>query len=237
MDLSQRTETFGQDDQSWLGSAHGTEMARSITLDTSAFTSGTHYPNGYFPSGLAVGKITASGKYGPYAGRSNEVQSVSITGGPTGGTFTLTFDGETTAGIAYNAAASAVQTALEALSNIQPGDVICTGGALPGTAVTVTFAGRWLGKNVPQMTAASGSLTGGSTPTAAVSTTTGGGSTASDGTETLAGFLLCAIKAPTDNTIDVVGALYEHGRVVSARLPIAVDAAGQADVAGRIVFA
>jgi hypothetical protein len=66
MDLTIRTETFSQEDQSWLASAHGTDAARSITLDTSAFTSGTHYPNGYFPSGLPLGKITASGKYAPY---------------------------------------------------------------------------------------------------------------------------------------------------------------------------
>jgi Bacteriophage lambda head decoration protein D len=67
MDLSITTETFTQDDQSWLGSQHGTDTARSITLDTSAFTAGTHYPNGYFPSGLALGKITATGLYGPYS--------------------------------------------------------------------------------------------------------------------------------------------------------------------------
>lgn len=66
MNLAQTTETFGQDDQSWLGSAHGTDAARPITLDTSAFTSGTHYPSGYFPSGLVLGKITATGLYGPY---------------------------------------------------------------------------------------------------------------------------------------------------------------------------
>ena len=104
MNLSPVTETFYQDDQTWLGSAHGTSSARSITLDTSAFTEGTHYPNGYFPSGLPLGKITASGKYGPYGASPSEVQTVTITGTPTGGTFTLTFDGETTAAIAYNAA-------------------------------------------------------------------------------------------------------------------------------------
>ena len=67
MNLAPITETFGQDNQSWLASAHGTDAARSITLDTSAFTSGTHYPNGYFPSGLVLGRITATGLYGPYS--------------------------------------------------------------------------------------------------------------------------------------------------------------------------
>ncbi|RSS43827.1 hypothetical protein [Streptomyces sp. WAC08241] len=109
----------------------------------------------------------------PVAG-ADEVQTVTITGGPTGGTFTLTFSGQTTSGIAYNAAASAVQSALEALSNINPGDVVCAGGALPTTPVTVTFGGQYDGTNVVQMTATS-SLTGGTSPAVAVTTTTPGG--------------------------------------------------------------
>ena len=66
MNLSQVSESFGQENQTWLGSAHGTDAARSITLDKSTFTSGTHYPNGYLLSGIGLGKITATGKYGPY---------------------------------------------------------------------------------------------------------------------------------------------------------------------------
>lgn len=236
MDLRLTTESFGVDDQSWLGSEHGTQATEPVTLDTSTFTSGTHYPDGYFKSGIPLGKITATGKYGPYAGRASEVQTVTITGGPTGGTFTLTFDGETTAAIAYNAAAAAVQAALEALSNVEPGDVVASGGALPGTAVTVTFGGRYLGKNVPQMTASGASLTGGSSPAVAVATGTGGGSSASDGTERLVGFLFSAVKAPSVNTVDVAGAMLVHGKVRESRLPVAVDSAGKSDVAGAIRF-
>ena len=43
-----------------------------------------------------------------------------------GGTFTLTYAGQTTGAIAHNASAATVQTALEALSNIGPGDVLVT---------------------------------------------------------------------------------------------------------------
>ena len=64
MDLSIRTETFANEDQSWLGSAHGTSAARSVTLDHSAFTEGTHYPDGYFPSGIALALV--DGKAVPY---------------------------------------------------------------------------------------------------------------------------------------------------------------------------
>lgn len=66
MDLTVRSETLSSGDQSWLASAHGTSNGRTITLDKSTFTAGTHYPDGYFKSGLAISRITATGKYGPY---------------------------------------------------------------------------------------------------------------------------------------------------------------------------
>lgn len=128
MDLSLKTEAFGSDDQSWLGSAHGTDATESVTLDTSTFTPATHYPGGFFKSGIPLGKITATGKYGPYS------------------------------------------------------------------------------------------------------------DAAADGRQTLVGFLFAAIKAPTDNTIDPSGAMLTHGKVRESRLPVAVDAAGKADVAGSIRF-
>jgi hypothetical protein len=111
----------------------------------------------------------------PVAG-TDEVQTVTITGTPTGGTYTLTFSGQTTTGIAYNAAASAVQSALEALSNITPGDIVCAGGPHPGTPVTVSFGGgSYDGSDVPQMTASAAGLTGGTSPAVTVTTTTPGG--------------------------------------------------------------
>lgn len=66
MDISVRTVAFGTENRSWLGSAHGTDATRTITLDVSTFTEATHYPDGYIPSGTVVGRITATGLYGPY---------------------------------------------------------------------------------------------------------------------------------------------------------------------------
>jgi hypothetical protein len=66
VDISLRTEEYRVEDLSWLGSRDGTEVARSITLDTSAFSQDTHYPNGYVPSGTVLAKITDTGLYGPY---------------------------------------------------------------------------------------------------------------------------------------------------------------------------
>jgi hypothetical protein len=100
-----------------------------------------------------------------------EVQRVAITGTPTGGTFTLTYSGQTTGAIAFNATATTVQTALRALSNIGSTGVNVTGGPGPGTAWVVTFAGALAFTDVAQMTATS-SLTGGTSPTVTVSTTT-----------------------------------------------------------------
>ena len=61
MDLKITTESFGQDDQSWLGSEHGTNTARSINVDVSTFTPGVHYPDGYLKSGYPLKKLV-SGK-------------------------------------------------------------------------------------------------------------------------------------------------------------------------------
>lgn len=62
--------------------------------------------------------------------RTNEVQMITIEGDakPTGGTWTITFDGETTAGIPYNHTNTDVQSALEALSNVTVNDIDVTYG-------------------------------------------------------------------------------------------------------------
>jgi len=106
-------------------------------------------------------------------GAVNEVQTITITGTPTGGNITLSFDGEVTGNIAHNAAASAVQAALEALANIDVGDVAVTGGPGPGTPWVVTFGGQYAGRSVPQI-GANSALTGGSSPAVGVATTTQG---------------------------------------------------------------
>lgn len=103
----------------------------------------------------------------------NEAQRVTITGAPTGGAIKLTFSGQTTADIAFNAIASAVQSALEALSNIDVGDVTVTGGPGPASFWTVTFGGQYANTDVPVMTASS-TLAGGTAPAVAVTTTTAG---------------------------------------------------------------
>jgi hypothetical protein len=98
-----------------------------------------------------------------------EVQTVTISGSPTGGTFTLTANGNTSSGIAYNATAATVQTAIRALGGLYAG-VTVSGSA--GGPYTVTFPAN--AYNVAQMTASGAGLTGGSSPSVAVATTTSG---------------------------------------------------------------
>lgn len=119
-------------------------------------------------------EVIASSPYDTAAAPTNEIQSIAITGVPTGGTFTLTLDGQTTGPIAYNAIASAVKTAIEALSNVDLGAITAGGGPLPGTAITATFGGNWAGVNVPLMTADAALLTGGTSPAVVVTTPTPG---------------------------------------------------------------
>ncbi len=222
------TTQYQVDNRSWLLSPHGTDPGAtpSITLDVSAFTQALHYPNGYLLSGLPLARITATDKYGPYE-TTDEVQT--LTEGGSGLTsFTITFDGQTTASIDDDATASQVQAALEALSNIAPGDVTVTGGPLASGPFTVTFGGAYANTNVSAMTT---TPTGG-TGVVTVATTTAGGAEGAGGLEVCRGLLFSAVKIPdlTDLTKDVGGALLVHGFVSLSKLPRQPDANGQADL-------
>lgn len=103
----------------------------------------------------------------------NEVQTVTLTGTPTGGTFTISWNGQgPTSAIAYDADGAAVTTALESLTNVSPGDIVATGAA--GGPWTLTFGGTYAATDVPEVTCDGSLLTGGTTPDAVPATTTEG---------------------------------------------------------------
>ena len=82
----------------------------------------------------------------------------------TTGTYTLSFEGQTTAAIPFAAEAFEVQTALEALSTIGAGNVSVAGG--PGNEdgsapYVVTFEGALFGATVPLLGSDTGGLAGG----------------------------------------------------------------------------
>lgn len=72
-----------------------------------------------------------------------EVQTLKPDNSATAGTWTLTYLGETTSGLAYDATAATVQTALEALSNIDSGDVTVSGDAMSASPVADGMKFTW----------------------------------------------------------------------------------------------
>lgn len=132
------------------------------------------------------------GGLGPFANAgapgagTDEVQTITFGGTPTGGTFRLKFEGFTTGDIAWSATNNTlrdnVDAALEALPNIGTGGVTTAVGTMTagiGT-LTVTFAGNLGKKAVSTITVDNNSLTG-TSPTVAVAETTPGVDAASRG--------------------------------------------------------
>ena len=135
-------------------------LGRPIWVDDPAVGLGAGNLIGY-PAAYNRG---VSGSY-RYAG--NKVQVITITGTPTGGTFTLSMGGATTDPIAYNATGATVQAALRALNTGFPfggspaATVAVTGSA--GGPYTATFADA-----AGPITADGSALTGGTSPAVVV---------------------------------------------------------------------
>jgi hypothetical protein len=123
-------------------------------------------PNTVFAAGTVLGQV------GPAA--VNDVQTVTITGAPTGGTFTLVnpATGTASAAIAFNATAAAVQGALTAPAMFGAGNVTVTGAG--GGPYTVTFVGAYAAMPMAPLTLGTNALTGGTTPGVTIAHTTTG---------------------------------------------------------------
>lgn len=227
-DISVISTAYQVEKRSWyLGHKDYPGFTISGTLDVSAFTAGIHYPDGYIPSGTPLGRITATGKYGPYS-VTDEV--VTLTEGGSGLTsFTITFGGQTTASIDDDATAAEVQAALEALSTIGSGNILVTGGPLGTGPFTLTARGSLSDTDIGAFTT---TPTGG-TGTVVVAVGTAGGTEGSGGLEVCAGLLFSKVKIPNllDTTVDVGGAiLVAYAPVRVSKLPFTLNANGQADL-------
>jgi hypothetical protein len=75
-----------------------------------------------------------------------EVQTITLTA-ITDGTFRVGFMGEWTAAVAHDVSNADLKTALDALSNIAPGDVVVSG--TPGSSYVLTMAATYINKNIP----------------------------------------------------------------------------------------
>jgi hypothetical protein len=82
----------------------------------------------------------------------DEVQQLVVVA--SAGQFTLSFEGQSTANLPFNASAAQIKTALEALSTVGPGNVTLTGSL---GRYRVTFAGELAGEDVEALSAADGS--------------------------------------------------------------------------------
>lgn len=114
----------------------------------------------------------------PVAG-TNEVQTLTIGGTPTGGTFTITVAPFTTAPITWSATNATllanINAALDALAPLGVAGVVATAGTLTAGIGTIllTFSGANVAKRAQPTMVATSSLTG-TSPTAVITETTPG---------------------------------------------------------------
>lgn len=59
-------QTYLQEDQRWLKGGVLYAPADGGLIDVALFTAATHFPNGFIPAGMFVGRVTATGLVGPY---------------------------------------------------------------------------------------------------------------------------------------------------------------------------
>lgn len=90
-----------------------------------------------------------------------EVQTASKTGTVSSGTFAMTVMGETATALAYDISNANLLTALNALPNVDSGDITLGGGPLNTTPVTLTYAGRYASADIPLAVIDSTGLVGG----------------------------------------------------------------------------
>ena len=150
-DLTAAIESLGGE---YVGNVTVVETAPgewSVTFDVGAI--GSPVAMGFDADTLEVGGVVAdqASLTMDVAGSAavNELQSVSVNHA-LGGTFTLTFNGQTTEPIAYNASAGNIRSALEGLGGINSGDVTVTGNV--GGPWSVGFTGAMAGSDVSELT-------------------------------------------------------------------------------------
>jgi hypothetical protein len=103
----------------------------------------------------------------------SETQVISLMGSPTGGFFTLYFEGSETANIAFDATRYTVQLFLESLPSIKKGQVDVKGGPFPNEDISVNFINELSYRDVPLLRA-SNQLTGGADASILINTEVGG---------------------------------------------------------------
>lgn len=159
----------------------GSGIAKTVSAVDATSGSGTVLVNGGFEtfavsSNVPDGWILSVGTPGTTClATVNEVQTVAITGSPTGGWYALKYTSAAgkvyqTVPLSFDAADTTVQAALRALPDLSQVTVVATGTS-PNYTHTITFTGR--GGDPSQLTSLN-NLTGGTSPTITHATTTAG---------------------------------------------------------------
>lgn len=128
----------------------------------------------------------------------NQKRTITGTGTISGGTYAIVYGGQS-ATVPFGATASAIQTLLEALSNVEPGDVIVTGGPVASTPVVIESTGINAQRAVT-VTVDGALLTGGGS-VAATTTTPAVAPTSSDVIPIMPG----EVNAYLDTTVGAIG--------------------------------
>ena len=131
---------------------------KSTAVITALGTPGTLIPSGQIVSvlGNPTAKfVTIEDK--TILAQTNEVQKIFFSSVPTGGTWSLNFNGQLTSALAFNANAAAVEAALEALSNLT--SVTVSGNYASG--FTITFDGVDGNQNQPALVVNTNTLVNG----------------------------------------------------------------------------
>lgn len=153
------------------------EKARQIQVNLA--------PSTVFARGTVLGQVTSS---------ANDVQTITISGTPTGGTWTYTAPNGQSLTPAYNVATATLQASLAAIYGAN--NIVVTGTA--GASYVLTAAANLAGLPLALATVSGAGLTGGTTPAAAIAHTTSGrtagtfkayASGNSDGSQTARGIL------------------------------------------------
>ena len=163
---------------------------------------------GTYSRGQCIGQVTDT--------EADAVQTVTVSGTPTGGTFTLgvtpiAFGNPTTIVVPYNQTVAAAQTQFDAVYG--PGNTIVSGTTLPGGSLIVKFVGALSAQPVAAFTKVANGLTGGTSPDYAIAqTTVGVGNTGnfgayahgnSDGTQVIKGVLMYACTVDANGNVTI----------------------------------
>ena len=81
-DIAVTSVSYQPSDRPWLlfeaKGELGPVSTTDGTINFALFTSGTHYPNGYIPSGTVVGKVTTGGRIGPYDNAASDGRQTAV---------------------------------------------------------------------------------------------------------------------------------------------------------------